>query len=70
MAWGKKATEYKKETKRKITDVKNRTKPKVVLEKEHREEGLNKTIGTENKGFSLLSKMGYKPGMALGKTGA
>lgn len=69
LAWGKKATEYKKETKRKITDVKNRTKPKVVLEKEHREEGLNKTIGTENKGFSLLSKMGYKPGMALGKTG-
>ena len=40
-----------------------------MLEAEKREEGLNSAIGAENKGFALLSKMGYKPGMALGKTG-
>ena len=40
-----------------------------VLEAEKRESGLNQALGAENKGFSLLSKMGYKPGMAIGKKG-
>ncbi|CAH8439436.1 unnamed protein product [Heterobilharzia americana] len=30
-------------------------------------EGLKKKVGPENKGFSLLSKMGYIPGKGLGK---
>jgi len=37
--------------------------------KEEREKGLNVALTSDNKGFSLLQKMGYKPGMALGKTG-
>ncbi|CAD6186692.1 unnamed protein product [Caenorhabditis auriculariae] len=37
------------------------------IEKERREEGLKKPIGEESKGFALLAKMGYKPGMTLGR---
>ena len=48
-----------------ISNVRSRK----VLEVEKREEGLQKTIGAENKGFALLSKMGYKPGMGIGKEG-
>lgn len=40
---------------------------KVNIEKERLEEGLSKPIGEESKGFALLSKMGFKPGMTLGK---
>ena len=40
-----------------------------MLEKEKRDEGLGAAITSENKGFSLLAKMGYKPGMAIGKKG-
>lgn len=63
------ASKYKKEERAKELNVKNRIKPLRVLEHEKRNEGLNKAIGEGNKGFSLLQKMGYKPGMALGKTG-
>ncbi|XP_065344363.1 G patch domain-containing protein 11 [Cloeon dipterum] len=38
------------------------------LEAERREEGLEKPIGEENKGFALLQKMGYKPGTSIGKS--
>ncbi|KAE9550510.1 hypothetical protein FO519_006284 [Halicephalobus sp. NKZ332] len=45
-----------------------RARPKKAdLEKIRREEALSKPVGEESKGFSLLSKMGYKPGMTLGK---
>lgn len=37
------------------------------MEKETREEALSKPISSDNKGFALMSKMGYKPGMVLGK---
>ncbi|XP_059482233.1 G patch domain-containing protein 11 [Neocloeon triangulifer] len=37
------------------------------LEAERREEGLEKPIGLENKGFAMLQKMGYKPGSSIGK---
>lgn len=37
-------------------------------EKETRESGLNTAISTENKGFKLLEKMGYKAGTSLGKS--
>ena len=40
-----------------------------TLEKDKREQGLGTKIGEENKGFALMAKMGYKPGMALGKEG-
>ena len=43
-------------------------KSKAVLEAEHREEGLQKSLDSSNKGFALLAKMGYKPGDSLGKS--
>ena len=50
-------------------NAKNYTKPRKQLEQERRTEGLQSAIGTSNKGFAMLQKMGYKPGMALGKEG-
>ena len=50
-------------------NIKFKTKPKKVLENENRVSGLQKSISSENKGFALLQKMGYKPGMSIGKTG-
>ena len=38
-------------------------------EHEARTKGLATHISTENKGFSMLQKMGYKEGMGLGKSG-
>ena len=58
---------YRNQERMKILNEKSKTKPLKVLEHEKREEGLNKTISPENKGFALLQRMGYKPGMALGK---
>ncbi|KAF8797294.1 G patch domain-containing protein 11-like [Argiope bruennichi] len=43
-----------------------RTKSRKLLEEESRNVGLNSAIGSDNKGFALLQKMGYKPGMKLG----
>ncbi|CAG8445666.1 1899_t:CDS:2 [Ambispora gerdemannii] len=47
-------------------------KPRKVLEKELREEGLSKPIDTEENasspGLKLLRKMGYEKGMKLGKS--
>uniref|UniRef100_A0A1I7WAR9 G-patch domain-containing protein n=1 Tax=Heterorhabditis bacteriophora TaxID=37862 RepID=A0A1I7WAR9_HETBA len=37
------------------------------LEKVRREEALSKPVPESSKGFALLSKMGFKPGMSLGK---
>ncbi|XP_060081576.1 G patch domain-containing protein 11-like [Ylistrum balloti] len=63
------AKNYQREEKQKQAKLKNTVKPKKVIENEKREEGLKAAIGSENKGFALLAKMGYKPGMALGKRG-
>jgi len=60
---------HKQEKNEKVANVKNKQKPKAVLEREKRDAGLGVAISTDNKGFSLLQKMGYKPGMALGKSG-
>ncbi|KAJ4451942.1 hypothetical protein ANN_03425 [Periplaneta americana] len=59
---------HKKKT---FTDEENkqRNKPLKLVEAERREEGLNEAICDNNRGFSLLQKMGYKPGMAIGKSG-
>lgn len=40
---------------------------RAEMEKELRETGLSKPVSEESKGFALLAKMGYKPGMSLGK---
>ncbi|KAK4472540.1 hypothetical protein MN116_003783 [Schistosoma mekongi] len=46
---------------------KNKCLSKSETEIHHLKEGLKKKVGPENKGFSLLSKMGYIPGKGLGK---
>jgi len=38
------------------------------LRTENRSEGLDRPLTAENKGFAMLQKMGFKPGMSLGKT--
>lgn len=57
------------ERKNKESNAKNVIKPKALIEHEKREEGLQSAISSDNKGFALLAKMGYKPGMGIGKTG-
>ncbi|GFY48283.1 g patch domain-containing protein 11 [Trichonephila inaurata madagascariensis] len=43
-----------------------KTKSRKELEEESRNIGLESAIGSDNKGFAMLQKMGYKPGMKLG----
>ncbi|XP_074647165.1 G patch domain-containing protein 11-like [Tubulanus polymorphus] len=57
------------ETKQKESDARSRRKPLKQLEDETRQEGLKTSLTSQNKGFTLLQKMGYKPGMTIGKTG-
>jgi hypothetical protein len=73
-------SENRKEALRKslLKDEQNRTKSARQLELESREEGLSKSLferaeddkasgrGTENKALSMMMKMGFKPGQALG----
>jgi hypothetical protein len=44
-------------------------KPRHVIEIEQREQGLSTAITSDNKGFQLLKKMGYKEGSKLGPNG-
>ncbi|XP_070697276.1 G patch domain-containing protein 11 isoform X2 [Pempheris klunzingeri] len=60
----------KKETLQKEVNMKNRQKSYRQQEKEGREEALQSTISSSNKGFALLQKMGYRAGQGLGKEGA
>lgn len=48
----------------------NAQKPLHVVERERREEGLSQAISSENKGFAMLAKLGYKAGDAIGRTTA
>eukprot|EP00916_Digyalum_oweni_P019477 GHVL01032394.1.p1 GENE.GHVL01032394.1~~GHVL01032394.1.p1 ORF type:complete len:275 (+),score=57.84 GHVL01032394.1:87-911(+) len=64
------AKEIEREKKQLEFNQKHKLKPKKVLEQEKRTEGLSTAISTDNKGFSLMQKMGYKPGMVLGKRGS
>merc|ERR1712018_1108375 len=45
-------------------------KPKKVIEKETREKGLSTALSSDNVGFRLMAKMGYKSGTGLGKNSA
>jgi hypothetical protein len=63
-----------------LKNEQNRTKSRRQLELETREEGLSKSLferaeddktsgrGSENKALSMMMKMGFKPGQALGVT--
>jgi hypothetical protein len=44
-------------------------KPRHLIETEQREQGLSTAITSDNKGFQLLKKMGYKEGSKLGANG-
>ncbi|KAG5681438.1 hypothetical protein PVAND_010874 [Polypedilum vanderplanki] len=46
--------------------AKEKSKPIHEVQKEKLKEGLNKAISSDNKGFKLLSKMGYQAGTSLG----
>uniref|UniRef100_A0A3B1K2X6 G patch domain-containing protein 11 n=1 Tax=Astyanax mexicanus TaxID=7994 RepID=A0A3B1K2X6_ASTMX len=50
--------------------VHNRQKSIKQQELEQRQEALQSSISTENKGFALLQKMGYKAGQGLGREGS
>ncbi|KAG8197422.1 hypothetical protein JTE90_014907 [Oedothorax gibbosus] len=43
-----------------------KVKSRKELEEESRNIGLDSAIGSDNIGFAMLQKMGYKPGMKLG----
>ncbi|XP_044515511.1 G patch domain-containing protein 11 [Gracilinanus agilis] len=61
---------HQKEEKHREANLKNRQKSLREEEEERRENVLKSALGSENKGFALLQKMGYKSGQALGKTGS
>lgn len=48
---------------------KEKHKPTKVIEKEKLQDGLQTPLSSENKGFAMLQKMGFKPGSGLGKAG-
>lgn len=58
--------EEKKE--RMEAEQRHKEKPIKQLEEERREEGLKSAISSDNKGFSMLAKMGYKQGDAIGRS--
>lgn len=64
-----KTVKRKYEIERKHTDANKKSyrKPLKQLEEEKRTEGLNSALKSDNKGFAMLQKMGYVPGMAIGK---
>lgn len=64
------ARRIKLEEEKKKLDVEQKMKQKPVkqLEVERREEGLNAAISSDNKGFAMLAKMGYKKGDAIGRS--
>lgn len=49
-------------------DQRTKFKPLKHLEAERRDEGLSAAIPSNNKGFAMLAKMGYKQGDAIGRT--
>ena len=53
------------------TKRKEQRQPRKSLHEQQKDklkEGLNKAISSDNKGFAMLSKMGFKPGTSLGKS--
>ncbi|KAJ8955347.1 hypothetical protein NQ318_003441 [Aromia moschata] len=54
--------------KKKQESVSKRQKSLGEIERENRDRGLNTAISSENKGFKLLEKMGFKPGESIGKS--
>ncbi|CAB0010613.1 unnamed protein product [Nesidiocoris tenuis] len=55
--------------KKEIIEERKIAKPSGQLEAEVREDGLQKPIPQDNKGFAMLAKMGFNPAKGLGKHG-
>ncbi|KAJ3047188.1 hypothetical protein HK097_000153 [Rhizophlyctis rosea] len=64
----KRSSTYSERRKQQLQSQQQRgyNKPKDQAEREAREEGLASHIPEDNKGFQMLTKMGYKKGEALG----
>ncbi|KAH9507291.1 G patch domain-containing protein 11 [Bulinus truncatus] len=60
---------FDKDKKQQEAQKQNKTVSIRKLEITQREAGLTASIPIESKGFALLQKMGYKPGMGIGKKG-
>lgn len=56
--------------KKKMDTSNKRQKTLAELEHENRDKGLSTAISSENKGFRMLEKMGFKAGESLGKSRA
>lgn len=56
--------QMKRKQEREQRDKSNNPK---ALEEQRRQEGLDRVIDSDNKGYALLQKMGYKPGSGIGK---
>lgn len=60
--------------KRRETHKKHESLPKhkrsKLAENEAREQALSTPLSSDNKGFAMLKKMGYKEGTGLGKSGS
>lgn len=54
--------------KKKQEAINKRQKTFHELERENRDRGLNTALSTENKGFRMLEKMGFRAGEGLGKS--
>ncbi len=52
----------KKEEEKAMAATKEPKKTKKELEEDKRQEGLQKSLDSSNKGFAMLQKMGYKAG--------
>ena len=65
----KRKVDMEKRKKEKDKRHKTEFRPVKEVQKERLEEGLTTALGSSNKGFSMLQKMGYKPGTSLGKEG-
>lgn len=65
-----KKREHKMEAKKRKLDeaIRNRSKSIKLIEKEQLKEGLQKAITSDNKGFAMLARMGYKQGESIGRS--
>lgn len=50
-------------------DILPKSRKVKIIEEEAREKGLAAPISSENKGYAILQKMGYKEGTCLGRSG-
>uniref|UniRef100_A0A1B6JFI2 G patch domain-containing protein 11 n=2 Tax=Homalodisca liturata TaxID=320908 RepID=A0A1B6JFI2_9HEMI len=63
--------DHKRAVKKMKADEKNRIRNPSMKEKEsvNREDALSKPLDSDNVGFKMLQKLGFKPGTGLGRSG-